>query len=180
MQAYLQPYLLDSVVRIIPPGDTYATAVGDAVPYSAARAAFPSLALQTLYPRISTVAGTRRLDRRLGDRSARRRARRACDRGAARVRRVPGASASRECSGDRERWPSSLLANACLLAAGIGVTGLCGWWGGARGAMRSLGVSYLVGLAAFGVIAQLAYVLGASLALWQVVRHLRRARCRGS
>ena len=55
VQAYLQPYLLDSVVRIIPPGDTYATAVGDAVPYSAARAAFPSLALQTLYPRISTV-----------------------------------------------------------------------------------------------------------------------------
>jgi hypothetical protein len=62
-----------------------------------------------------------------------------------------------------------LLANACLLAAGVGVTGLCGWWGGARGAMRSLGVSYLAGLASFGVIAQIGYVLGASLALWQVV-----------
>ncbi len=62
-----------------------------------------------------------------------------------------------------------LLANACLLAAGVGVTGLCGWWGGARGASRSLGVSYLAGLAAFGVIAQLAYVLGASLARWQVL-----------
>jgi hypothetical protein len=55
VQAYLQPYLLDNVVPIIPPGDTYATAVGDAVPYSAARSAFPSLALQTLYPRISTA-----------------------------------------------------------------------------------------------------------------------------
>jgi hypothetical protein len=55
VQAYLQPYLLDSVVRIIPPGDTYATAVGDSVPYSQARSAFPSLALQRLYPRVSTV-----------------------------------------------------------------------------------------------------------------------------
>lgn len=62
-----------------------------------------------------------------------------------------------------------VLANACFLAAGIGVTGACGWWGGSRGLARSLGVSYLAGLAAFGVVAQLLYVLGASLALWQVL-----------
>jgi hypothetical protein len=55
VQAYLQPYLLDPVAKIIPPGATYATAVGDAVPYRPARQAFPSLALQTLYPRISTA-----------------------------------------------------------------------------------------------------------------------------
>jgi len=53
VQAYLQPYLLDPVTKIIPLGDTYATAVGDAVPYGPARQAFPSLALQTLFPRIS-------------------------------------------------------------------------------------------------------------------------------
>ena len=57
VQAYLQPYLLDSAARIIPPGDTYATAVGDAVPYKAARQAFPSLALQSLYPRTSAAPG---------------------------------------------------------------------------------------------------------------------------
>jgi hypothetical protein len=55
VQAYLQPYLLDSVTKIIPPGDTYATAVGDAVPYGVARQAFPSLALQTLFPRVSVA-----------------------------------------------------------------------------------------------------------------------------
>jgi hypothetical protein len=55
VQAYLQPYLLDPVTRIIPPGDTYATAVGDEVPYTPARQAFPSLALQRLSPRVSTA-----------------------------------------------------------------------------------------------------------------------------
>lgn len=53
IQAFLQPYLLDTVPALIPRGDTYFTAVGD-VPYDAARKAFPSLALQTLFPRIST------------------------------------------------------------------------------------------------------------------------------
>lgn len=55
VQAYLQPYLLDPVARIIPAGDTYATAVGNGVPYTSARRAFPSLALQALYPRISAA-----------------------------------------------------------------------------------------------------------------------------
>jgi hypothetical protein len=62
-----------------------------------------------------------------------------------------------------------LLVNACFLAAGCGVAGLAGWWSGPRGVVRSLGVCYLVGIAAFGMGAQLLYVLGASLARWQVV-----------
>jgi hypothetical protein len=57
VQAYLQPYLLDRVPALIPVGDTYAAAVGAAVPYDAARKAFPSLALQTLFPRRSTTPG---------------------------------------------------------------------------------------------------------------------------
>ena len=69
VQAYLQPYLLDPVKAIIGPGDTYATVVGDGVPYQPAREAFPSLALQTLFPRISTTPAHARLDRRLGRRS---------------------------------------------------------------------------------------------------------------
>ncbi len=60
------------------------------------------------------------------------------------------------------------LVNCCFLAAGAGVTGLAGWWQG-RGVLRALGVSYLAGIAAFGVVAQLLYVLGASLARWQVL-----------
>ena len=55
VQAFLQPYLLDPVKRIIGPGDTYATVAGAGVPYEPARQAFPSLALQTLFPRISTA-----------------------------------------------------------------------------------------------------------------------------
>lgn len=51
IQAFLQPYLLDGVDELIPPGATYATAVSDAVPYEAARAAFPALALRELFPR---------------------------------------------------------------------------------------------------------------------------------
>lgn len=55
VQSYLQPYLLDRVPGIIPAGDTYATAVGASVRYYAARKAFPALALQTLFPRLSTT-----------------------------------------------------------------------------------------------------------------------------
>ena len=62
-----------------------------------------------------------------------------------------------------------LFLNLCFLAAGAGVTAVCGWWRGASELGRSLGVSYLAGVAAFGVTAQLLYVLGASLARWQVL-----------
>ena len=60
------------------------------------------------------------------------------------------------------------LFNALLLGAGAGVTGAFGWWRG-RALVRVLGLSYLAGVAAFGVLAQLLYVCGASLATWQVV-----------
>jgi len=61
IQAFLQPYLLDGVHELIPPGATYATAVSDAVPYEPARAAFPALALRELFPR-RTVADPARAD----------------------------------------------------------------------------------------------------------------------
>ena len=62
-----------------------------------------------------------------------------------------------------------MLLNLLLLAAGLGVTGVVGWWRGPSSFRRSLGVSYLVGVAGFGIVAQLLYVCGASLARWQVV-----------
>jgi hypothetical protein len=58
--------------------------------------------------------------------------------------------------------------NALFLAAGAGVTGFAGWWRGGRELLRNLGLSYLVGVAAFGVTAQLLYVLGASMSLVEV------------
>lgn len=58
-----------------------------------------------------------------------------------------------------------LLLNALFLAAGAGVVAAVGW----RLGLRSLGIAYLAGVATFGVVAQLFYVLGASLARWQVV-----------
>jgi hypothetical protein len=60
------------------------------------------------------------------------------------------------------------LFNALLLIAGSGVTGGLGWWRG-RSLVRVVGLSYLAGVAAFGVLAQLLYVCGASLSIWQVV-----------
>jgi hypothetical protein len=62
-----------------------------------------------------------------------------------------------------------VLVNACFLAAGAGVSALCGWWAGRRELRRSLGVSYLAGIATFGVLAQLLYVVGASMSRWQVI-----------
>ena len=58
-----------------------------------------------------------------------------------------------------------LLANGCLLAAGAGVTRAFGAWRRPADLRRVLGVSYLAGVAAFGVAAQLLYVLGLSLEL---------------
>lgn len=59
IQAYLPGYLVDGAQRRIPVGATYATVVSPAVPWPAARAAFPSLAMETLFPRVS-VADPRR------------------------------------------------------------------------------------------------------------------------
>ncbi len=62
-----------------------------------------------------------------------------------------------------------LVANVCFLAAGAGVAGFAGWWSGGRGACSVARCCYLVGVAAFGMVAQLLYVLGASLARWEVI-----------
>ena len=61
-----------------------------------------------------------------------------------------------------------VLLNLLFLAAGCGVTGALGWWRG-RSILRVAGLSYLVGVASFGVTAQFLYVCGASLATWQVI-----------
>lgn len=58
--------------------------------------------------------------------------------------------------------------NGLWLAAGLGITAAAGWWRG-RGAVGSIGVSYLVGVAAYGVVAQLLYVLGLSLDVVEIV-----------
>lgn len=61
-----------------------------------------------------------------------------------------------------------VILNLLLVAAGAGITGLAGTWRGYRGLAGGLGLDYLVGVAAFGVLAQLLYVLGASLSLVEV------------
>jgi hypothetical protein len=53
IQAYLPGYLVDGAQRLIPRGATYATVVSRSVPWQPARAAFSSLAVQTLFPRRS-------------------------------------------------------------------------------------------------------------------------------
>lgn len=58
-----------------------------------------------------------------------------------------------------------LAFNAALLCAGVGVTRVLAW----PTTTGSLGLAYLAGAAAYGVAAQLLYVLGAPLQLWQVV-----------
>jgi hypothetical protein len=61
VQAYLPGYLVDGAQHRIPRTATFATAVGASIPWAAARAAFPSLALETLFPRAS-VADPRAAD----------------------------------------------------------------------------------------------------------------------
>jgi hypothetical protein len=62
-----------------------------------------------------------------------------------------------------------LVANLCLLGAGAGVTRVLGVWSATRDLRRFLGTSYMAGVASFGVAAQMLYVLGASLRLWQAL-----------
>ena len=61
IQAYLPGYLLDGVPRLVPLDATYATAVGTEIPWTPAKAAFPALALITLFPRHS-IADPHRAD----------------------------------------------------------------------------------------------------------------------
>src|SRR5439155_23505137 len=60
-----------------------------------------------------------------------------------------------------------VVANACLFAAGAGVTRAFGLWNGRRELLRVVGVSYLAGVAAFCVAAQFLYLAGLALPLWQ-------------
>jgi hypothetical protein len=60
-----------------------------------------------------------------------------------------------------------LLLNALWLAAGLGVTRVAGWCSG-RSAAGALGVSYLAGVAAYAVLAQLLLVLGLPMSAWEV------------
>jgi len=62
-----------------------------------------------------------------------------------------------------------LLVNGCLLAAGAGVTRALGAWRRAGELIPILATSFLVGVAAFGVVAQLLYVLGFSLSVAQTL-----------
>jgi hypothetical protein len=59
IQAFLPGYLVDGAQRYIPRDATFATAVGPGIPWAPARAAFPSLALTTLFPRHSVADPTR-------------------------------------------------------------------------------------------------------------------------
>jgi hypothetical protein len=61
VQAYLPGYLADGARQYVPRGATFATAVGPHIPWSQARAAFPALVMQTLFPRVS-VADPHRAD----------------------------------------------------------------------------------------------------------------------
>src|SRR5439155_5960380 len=108
-----------------------------------------------------------RLHRHLGHRAGASRARSA-RLGRPRTRRRVSRRLRRQSppvSGDALRLA---LFNALLLIAGSGVTGALGWWRG-RSLVRVLGLSYLAGVAAFGVLAQLLYACGASLSTWKVV-----------
>jgi hypothetical protein len=60
-----------------------------------------------------------------------------------------------------------LVVNACFLGAGMGIMTVAARAGG--GPARALGLAYLVGVAAYGAVAQLLLVLGAPLTRWQVV-----------
>jgi hypothetical protein len=62
-----------------------------------------------------------------------------------------------------------LLVNGCLLAAGAGVTRALGAWRRPKELVGILATSFLAGVAAFGVAAQLLYVLGFSLSAAQAL-----------
>lgn len=61
VQAYLPGYLVEGASRLIPRDATFATVVGPSIPWHAARLAFPALAMETLFPRVS-VADPRHAD----------------------------------------------------------------------------------------------------------------------
>ena len=62
-----------------------------------------------------------------------------------------------------------VAANLCFLAAGVGLTRLFGFWRGPRDLVRVVGIAYMVGVAAVGVLASLLLVAGLSLSIPQVL-----------
>jgi hypothetical protein len=60
-------------------------------------------------------------------------------------------------------------ANACFLAAGVGVSRLLGLWSAPRELPRVLGIAYMVGVAVIGVLATLGLIGGLALTAWQVL-----------
>ena len=62
-----------------------------------------------------------------------------------------------------------LLANGVFCVAGMGVCAAAGWWRTQPFGLVSLGLAYVAGVAAWGVLAQSLYVVGAPLTRWQVV-----------
>jgi 4-amino-4-deoxy-L-arabinose transferase-like glycosyltransferase len=62
-----------------------------------------------------------------------------------------------------------LAANACFLAAGLGITRATGWWLAPEEALGAVGVSYVVGVAAVGVVSCLLLIAGTALTLVQVL-----------
>jgi hypothetical protein len=59
VQSYLPGYLVDDARGLMPVDSTFATAVSHKVPWEAARAAFGSLAMETLFPRVSVAVPAR-------------------------------------------------------------------------------------------------------------------------
>jgi hypothetical protein len=62
-----------------------------------------------------------------------------------------------------------LAANVCFLAAGVGLSRALGLWSLPRDLPRVLGIAYMVGAAAIGVLATLGLIAGLSLTAWQVL-----------
>jgi hypothetical protein len=61
------------------------------------------------------------------------------------------------------------VANLCFLAAGVGLTRLVGLWRSPRDLLRVVGIAYMVGVGAVGVLATLLLVAGLSLSIPQVL-----------
>jgi hypothetical protein len=62
-----------------------------------------------------------------------------------------------------------LVSNALLLAAGAGVTHLAGIWSSPRQLPGAVGVSYVAGAAAVGVLSALGLIAGLSMVVWQIL-----------
>jgi hypothetical protein len=62
-----------------------------------------------------------------------------------------------------------IAANGAFLVAGAGLTRAFGVWNRPGDLRHALGISYVGGVAAYGVTAQLLYTLGLSLVLWQAM-----------